>query len=88
MANIRVTQKLKQAISVLADERFGDCSDDAFVTAIRKGKLKPEQIYKAMSTMRYVWSPSRGYWVWKPRHMKVVTRVLSVANKFESYGAG
>ena len=88
MVNIRVTQKLKQAISVLADERFGDCSDDAFITAIRKGKLKPEQIYRAMSAMRYVWSAARGYWVWKPRHMKTVTRVLSIANKFENWSAG
>jgi hypothetical protein len=85
MATIRVTKKLKEAISVLADEQFGDCSDDAFVTAIRKGKLKPEQIYKAMSALRYVWRPGRGYWVWKPRHMRIVTRILAIANKFESF---
>lgn len=57
-----------------------------FLIALRKGKIKPQQIYKAMSDMRYVWNGSgyrRGYWVWKPLELKNTKRLFSIANKFD-----
>jgi hypothetical protein len=83
MSEIRITRKLKESISVLADERNADCSDEAFVIALRKGKLKPQDVYKALAVMRYSWNAKRGYWIWKPRRLKSIKRVFSIVRKIE-----
>ena len=83
MREIRITKKLKEAIAILADERFADCSDEAFIAAFRKGKLKPDEIYKALSVMRYSWNIKSGYWIWKPRHMKSIKRIFGIVRKID-----
>jgi hypothetical protein len=83
MNNIRITKKLKEAIAILADERMADCSDEAFINALRKGKLKQEQIYKALATMRYTWDAKRNHWIWKPRHMKSIKRIFAIVRKID-----
>ena len=75
------TKKLMKAIEVLGGERMADSSDEAFVVALQKGKIKVEQIYKIMSAMKYRWNPKRGYWQWQPRTLKSVRRLFAIVNK-------
>lgn len=83
MKTPRITKKLREAITILADETKADISDDAFFEAVRTGKLKPTAIYKAMSMMRYTWHSKRGYWIWKPRHMRSIKRMFSIVRKID-----
>lgn len=85
MKTTKVTRKLRQAISMLADEGMADCPDEAFITALKKGKLKTEQIYKVLSIMEYRWDARRISWVWKPRRNKSVRKVLSIAKQFANW---
>lgn len=75
------TKKLMKAIEVLGGERMSDCSDEAFISALQKGKVKVEQIYRIMATMKYQWSHKRGYWIWKPLHLRSVRRLFAIVNK-------
>lgn len=75
------TKKLMKAIEVLGGERFSDCSDEAFIIALQKGKIKIELIYKIMSTMKYRWNPKRGYWQWRPFTLRSVQRLFAIVNK-------
>lgn len=84
MSAIRITKKLRATIEILSDETKADCSEQAFITALQKGRLKPQELYKAMSTMRYTWSAKRGYWIWRPRHMKSIQRIFAIARKFDA----
>jgi hypothetical protein len=83
MTNIRLTKKLKEAIVILSDEGKADTSDQAFVIALRKGKLKPQELYKAMSVMRYTWNAKYLHWTWRPRHIKSVKRIFAIVRKIE-----
>ena len=83
MTKIRLTKKLKAAISILADEGMADSSDKAFITALQKGKLKPNELYKALAVMRYNWNAARGYWSWRPRQLKSVKRIISIVRKID-----
>ena len=82
MNTTRITKKLRAAIEVLSEK--ADCSEAAFIKALQAGKLKPPQLYKALQLMRYSWSARRGYWIWKPRHMKSIKRIFTIADKCES----
>jgi hypothetical protein len=75
------TKKLMKAIEVLGGERMSDCSDEAFIVALQKGKIKTEQIYKTMQIMRYCWNPKRGYWQWRPFTMRSIQRLFAIVNK-------
>jgi len=82
-ADIRITIKLKKAIEILSDEGMADCRDESFVIALRKGKLKPQEIYKVMASMRYAWNAKRQYWSWRPRYMKSVKRMFAIVRKID-----
>lgn len=75
------TKKLMRAIQVLGDEGMADSSDEAFIVALQKGKIKVEQIYKIMSAMKYRWNPKRGYWQWQPGTLKSVRRLFAIVSK-------
>ena len=77
------TAKLRAAVEILADERNADCSDDAFFSALQDGKLKPQDIYQVMATMRYTWNAKYRHWSFKPRWMKKVKRVFAIVRKIE-----
>ena len=81
MENIKRTKKLMAAIEVLGDERMADCTEEAFVVALRKGKTNVEQIYRIMAMMGYRWKPKLGYWAWTPRRLLLVRRVFAIVNK-------
>ena len=84
MMKIVLTKKLNAAIQVLSGERMADSSDEAFVVALRKGNITVEQIYKIMATMKYQWSHKRGkrgYWIWKPLHLRSVQHLFAIVNK-------
>jgi hypothetical protein len=79
---IVITQKLREAIAILASERMADCPDEAFVEAVRKKALKPSIIYKVMAAMRCEWDARRKRWFWKPYTLAMVKHVFHVANRF------
>ncbi len=63
MRKVIRAKKLMKAIEVLGGERMSDCTDEAFISGLQKGKVKVEQIYRIMATMKYQWSSKRGYWI-------------------------
>ena len=83
MKKIRSTKKLKAAILILADEGMADSSDKAFITALQRGRLKPNELYKVLAVMRYTWKAARGYWSWRPRQLKSVKRIISIVRKMD-----
>lgn len=83
MKKIIRTQKLMKAIEVLSDEHMADCSDGAFISALINRNIKVEHIYRALKLMRYEWIPSKGYWVWKPRHDKNIEWMFKVVSKYD-----
>lgn len=85
MKKIRITKKLQKAIEILSEDgRGADCSWDAFKIALQKRKLKPQQLYKVMSLMRYAWSPKHGYWIWRPLHAKSVQRMFKIVRAIDN----
>lgn len=83
MNKVRITKKLRLAVDVLSAERLADCAPEAFIIALQTGKIKPQAIYKTMSAMKYTWSAARGFWTWKPRHLKSVKRIFAIVNKID-----
>lgn len=81
MKKVLITRKLRGAISILSSERMSDCTDLAYIMAIRKHKIKASTIYKIMSLMRYQWNGKR--WFWRPFEMKIVRKVFVIASQFD-----
>lgn len=81
MNKVVKTKKLMKAIEVLGGERMADCSDEAFMAALLKGRITVAQIYRSMETMSFQWSHKRGYWMWRPRHLKNIQRLFAIVNK-------
>lgn len=80
---VRITTKLKAAIQILSDEGMADSSDEAFVIALRKGKLKPQELYKVLASMRYTWNAKYQHWTWRPRHLKSVKRMFAIVRSID-----
>lgn len=83
MKKIMKTKKLKQAIQLLADEGFSDTSDDAWYEALKAGKIKTENVYKAMLAYGMKWDVMQGYWYRKARRTPFVKTMFSIVRKID-----
>ena len=81
MPNIRLTKKLKEAIAILAYKTKGESPDEAFLVALQREELKPEDLYRAMGVMRYKWDVSQDCWIWEPLETLHIKRVFSIVRK-------
>jgi hypothetical protein len=84
MKMIKKTKKLKQAVQLLADEGFSDTSDEAWYEALKAGKIKTENVYKAMLAYGMKWDVVQGYWYRKARRMPFVKTMFSIARKIDA----
>ena len=57
----RLSKKVKQAANYLGDEHISDLGQDCLLNQVKKGKVTPHQLYKAMHHFGYRWH--RGHWV-------------------------
>lgn len=80
---IMKTKKLKQAIMLLCDEGFSDTSEEAWFEALKAGKIKTENIYKAMAAYGMKWDVMQGYWYRKARRAPFVKTMFSVVRKID-----
>jgi len=83
MVKIKTTKKLREAISILSGERHADCDSEAYFTALKRGKLNREELYKALASMSYKWNATNGQWVWRPHQMKIIQRIFMIANAYD-----
>lgn len=84
MRTIRLTAKLQSAIEILSDEHLADASEEAFMVALQKGKIKISTLYKILTMMRYKWSTYSKRWVWWPRQEMLVIKTFTAVQTLDN----
>mgnify|MGYP003375739858 FL=1 len=84
LKTIKKTKKLKKAIQILSsDEGYSDTSEEAWLMALQKGKIKTEAIYKAMQAFGLKWDAMQGYWYTRARRAPFIKTMFSIVRKID-----
>lgn len=69
----RLSRKLRKAVQILEGERYGDFDEGLLLARVQRGRVSPEQIYKAVEHFGYRWK-NGGWELTFPRWLETLIR--------------